>query len=206
MEYVLKEFSSVEDVKGSEYYQLCSYHWEAEVPYRPKTFATVGVVNGELVAVLKCYEESPRTECTKRDDPVYMDSCLELFVAPVGDRCEYVNVECNSAGVFLTEFGDGKYNRSLVSSLTELSPLVSCFKGEDDKGSYWGVCVELTRKFVASLYKMDCSDVSFDSVRLNFYKCGDGCETQHYIAFSPVTTLPPGFHNPDCFVTFKKEI
>jgi hypothetical protein len=206
MEYILKEFSSLEDIKNSDFYELCSYHWESDVPYRPETFATVGVVNGELVAVLKCYEQSPRTECAKRDDPVYMDSCLEFFVAPVGDRCEYVNVECNSAGVFLTEFGDGKYNRSLVSALTELSPLVRSFKGDDEKGSYWGVCVELTRNFIADLYKMDADEVSFNSIKLNFYKCGDGCETQHYVAFSPVTTLPPGFHNPDCFVTFKKEI
>jgi hypothetical protein len=206
MEYCLKEFSSVEEIKTEVFYELSSYHWEAELPYRPKVYANIGVVNGSLVAVLKCYEANPRTECTKRDDPIYTDSCLELFVAPVSGRKEYVNVECNSKGVFLCEFGDGKYNRSLVSQLTALSPTVDGFSGEDANGVFWGVCVELTKFFVADLYKMDCGDISFDSIRLNFYKCGDGCEIQHYVAFAPVTDLPPGFHNPDCFVAFKKEI
>lgn len=206
MEYILKEFLSVEELKNSSFYELSSYHWEALEPYRPKVFANIGLVNGELTAVLKCYEAEPRTECTKRDDPVYTDSCLELFVAPVRHRAEYVNVECNSKGVFLCEFGDGKYNRCLVSDLTKLSPVVSSFTSYDENGAYWGVCIELTKTFVADLYKIILDDVLFDLIRLNFYKCGDGCEVQHYVAFSPVTTLPPGFHNPDCFVAFKKEI
>ena len=44
------------------------------------------------------------------------------------------------------------------------------------------------------------------AIRANFYKCGDDCEIPHYIAFAPVTTLPPGFHNPDCFMEFKRSI
>ncbi len=204
MEYCLKEFSSVEEIKAADLYELTSYHWEAQVPYRPKVYANIGVVNGSLVAVLKCYEANPRTECIKRDDPVYTDSCLELFVAPISDRKEYVNVECNSKGIFLCEFGEGKYNRGLVSQLTALSPSVNSFKGEDTNGVYWGVCVELTKAFIADLYKVNQCEIAFTSIRLNFYKCGDGCPIQHYVAFAPVTDLPPGFHNPSCFVTFKK--
>ncbi len=206
MDCLLKEFSSVEELKNEAFYEVSSYHWEAEKPYRPKTFANVGVVNGDLVAVLKCYEINPRTECTQRDSAVYTDSCLEFFVAPVSDRKEYVNVECNSKGVFLSEFGEGKYNRVLVSAVTELSPEVDSFASVDENGSYWGVVIKLTRSFVADVYKIGSWDVNFDIIRLNFYKCGDECETQHYLAFAPVTTLPPGFHNPDSFVVFKKEI
>ena len=46
-------------------------------------------------------------------------------------------------------------------------------------------------------------NIDFSSVRANFYKCGDECETPHYIAMFPVTTLPPGFNNPECFKEFK---
>ncbi len=206
MEYILREFSSFDDLKESQPYRLSSYHWEAPVPYRPETYANIGIVNNSLCAVLKCYEQNPRTECTNRDDPVYTDSCVEFFVAPVSYRSEYINVECNSKGVFLCEFGDGKYNRVLSASVTRFSPVVESFVGEDNKGAYWGVYITLTKEFVADIYNTKIDDVVFDSINLNFYKCGDSCAVPHYLAFSPVTTLPPGFHNPESFVTFNKEI
>ncbi len=206
MEYVLKEFKSNADLLNGDFYQLSSYHWEADTPYRPLTYANVGIVGDSLVAVLKCYEDDPKADCLNRDDPIYTDSCLEFFVAPVSEKDEYINVECNSKGVFLSEFGAGKYGRRLVSDLTPLSPSVDSFSGEDDNGAYWGVFVEITKEFVYSVYKINIDCIDFSKVKLNFYKCGDGCQIPHYLTFSPVTTLPPGFHNPDCFATFKKEI
>ncbi len=205
MGYILKEYISAGELLSSDLLELSSFHWEADEPYRPLVLANVGIVNGELVAVLKAYETDPRAVCLRRDDPVYTDSCLELFVALVEGRAEYVNVECNSKGVFLSEFGSGKFNRRLVRDITALSPEVTPFVGSDSNGSYWGVSVALSKSFVAEVYGVDVSDVTFNSVKLNFYKCGDCCEVAHYAAFSPVTTLPPGFHNPDCFVEFKKE-
>lgn len=206
MEYILKNFSSIDALKNAEFYELSSYHWEAPVPYRPKAYATIGIINESLVAILKCYEAEPRAVLAERDAAIYTDSCLELFIAPISSRAEYFNVECNSKGAFLCEFGDGKYNRALVSSLTGLSPLVESFFGEDSNGSFWGVKIEITKKFISDLYKIQKELINFNEIKLNFYKCGDECEIPHYLAFSPVTTLPPGFHNPDCFATFKREI
>ena len=206
MEYVLKEFASVDALFNTELFELSSYHWEAQEPYRPGTYANIGIVDGEIVAILKCYEADPRAVLDERDAPIYTDSCLELFVAPIEGRAEYVNVECNSKGAFLCEFGDGKYDRALVSSLTAFSPDVCSFSGVDSNGCYWGVKIELTKAFVSDLYKINFGEITFNKIRLNFYKCGDGCDIPHYLAFSPVTTLPPGFHNPICFATFKREI
>ena len=204
MEYILNEISSVEELKNSSLYELMHYHWEENPPYRPKTYANIGVVSGSLCAVLKCYEEKPKADCINRDDPVYTDSCLEFFVAPISQRNEYINVECNSKGVFLCEFGAGKHERVLLASLTEFSPFVESFKGLDEKGAYWGVFVALSKEFVSDVYKTSIDEITFDTIKLNFYKCGDGCSIPHYLAFSPVTTLPPGFHNPECFATFKR--
>ena len=206
MEYVIKEFKSNADLLNGDLYQISSYHWEADIPYRPLTYANVGVVEDSLVAVLKCYEEDPKADCLNRDDTIYTDSCLEFFVAPVSSRKEYINVECNSKGVFLCEFGEGKYDRVLLATMTELSPLVESFEGLDEKGTYWGVFVALSKELISDVYKVSFDEITFDTIKLNFYKCGDGCSVPHYLAFSPVTTLPPGFHNPECFATFKKEI
>ena len=70
------------------------------------------------------------------------------------------------------------------------------------KGSFWGVTVKLTKAFLQELYETE--KIDFTTVKANFYKCGDDCDVPHYLAFSPVTTLPPGFHNPECFAVFKK--
>ena len=195
-------YNNIDEFNKECFHRLLSYHWESEPPYRPQTYFKMGVVGEDLVATLKCYEENPRAVFTERDDPIYKDSCLEFFVAPVEGREEYVNVESNSNGAFLCEFGKGKHDRVLVSSLTPLSPVMESFEGEDLMGAFWGVTVTLTKGFLCALYKVE--DINFDTVKANFYKCGDDCEIQHYLAFSPVSTLPPGFHNPECFAVFKK--
>lgn len=202
---VYNELCFYDDPKQFEkecFHRLTSYHWESAPPYRPLTYFKVGVVGDSLVAILKCYEENPRTVCVNRDEPVYTDSCLEFFVAPIEGRDEYINVEMNSEGVFLSEFGKGKYDRVFISTLTDKIPVVESFKGDDAGGAYWGVMVTLTKDFFCELYKIN--DFSFTKIKANFYKCGDGCEIPHYLAFSPVTTLPPGFHNPECFAVFVK--
>ncbi len=198
----LRVYNNLAEFENDCWNRLTSYHWESETPYRPSTYFKMGVVGEELVATLQCYEENPRAVFENRDDPVYRDSCLEFFVAPLEDREEYINVEMNSKGAFLCEFGKGKFDRVFVGSLTENSPIVEAFKGEDMNGAFWGVTVKLTKDFLRELYKTE--KIDFTTVKANFYKCGDDCEIQHYLAFSPVTTLPPGFHNPRCFAVFKK--
>ena len=184
--------------------ELKSYHWEAEKPYRPRTYFKMAVVNGVLTARLLCFEAEPRAVYTERDEPAYKDSCLEFFVAPVKDREEYINIESTSNGTFLCEFGKGKTDRRFIKEITKFAPRVKPFK--DCIGEMcWGVTVTVPNRLIAELYGIDEADLDFSEVRANFYKCGDDCETPHYLAFSPVTTLPPGFHNPECFAIFKGE-
>ncbi len=195
-------YNDLKDFENQCFHRMTSYHWESDPPYRPLTYFKMGVVEDNLVAILKCYEENPRAVYVNRDDPVYTDSCLEFFVAPVEDCDEYINVEMNSRGAFLAEFGKGKYDRVFVRTITDKSPLVEAFKGEDANGIFWGVKATLTKEFLCDIYKK--ADFDYTLVKANFYKCGDECEIPHYIAFSPVTTLPPGYHNPECFAIFKK--
>lgn len=192
------------EFEKSDFLRMKSYHWESEPPYRPKTYFKIGVVGDDLAAVLKCYESNPKADFTERNAPVYRDSCLEFFVLPIAERKEYINIEVNSKGIFLCEFGDGRENRVQVSSLTETFPRVRAFFGKDLQGDFWAVDIRLTKKFLSELYNIQEEKFDFSVVKANFYKCGDDCEVPHYIAFAPVTTLPPGFHNPECFAVFEK--
>ncbi len=200
----LEFFSSKREFDCRAFTEFCSYHWEAESPYRPRCFFKLGVVDGVLSAVLKAYEKNPRAVFENRDDPIYMDSCLEFFVKPLDGRDEYINIECNSKGAFLCEYGKGRENRVLLKDITALSPSVVPFKGNDQGGDYWGVEITLSKELLTSVYNICEDKTAFERVFANFYKCGDECDTPHYIAFSPVSTLPPGFHNPQCFAEFIK--
>ena len=197
-------YDDIAEFNNECFHRLTNYHWESDPPYRPATYFKMGVVDDSLVATLKCYEENPRAVFTQRDDPVYNDSCLEFFVAPISGRDEYINVEMNSRATFLCEYGKGKYDRVFLKSFTDAEPAVEAFNGTDAQGAFWGVTATLTKEFLSAVYNISKSDIDFETVKANFYKCGDACDVQHYLAFSPVTTLPPGFHNPECFAIFKK--
>ncbi len=197
----LCSYDNYESFEKECYHKMTSYHWEAPVPYRPDTYYKVGIIGKSIVAQLKCYEENPKAVYENRDDPIYKDSCLEFFVKPFEEFPEYINVECNSKGAFLCEIGEGKHGRQLLKAVTDLSPIVESFFGRDAKGSYWGVKIEITEDLLKGVFEI--SSVNFSIVSCNFYKCGDECEIPHYLAASPVTTLPPGFHNPQCFAKYK---
>lgn len=201
-----KNFFLVHDGHSADelpFIELKSYHWEAPVPYRPRTFAKMFVLNNELSARLICYESSPKAVYNSRDERIWCDSCLEFFVAPLSSRSEYINIETNSRGAYLSQFGASRDGRVFLKTLTDIAPDVKSFKGEDESGAFWGVDVRISKKLLSALYKESEENIDFSSVRANFYKCGDECETPHYIAMFPVTTLPPGFHNPGCFKEFK---
>lgn len=180
----------------------CS-HWEAPVPYRPQTFAKMFVLNNELCARLLCCESSPKAVYKNRDERIWCDSCLEFFVAPLPTKSEYINIETNSRGAYLSQFGKEREGRVFLKELTDLAPGVKSFNGKNENGDFWGVDIRISKKLLSELYGVSEEAVDFSSVKANFYKCGDECETPHYLAMFPVTTLPPGFHNPQCFKEFK---
>lgn len=188
-----------EDIASLPYTQIASFHWEQPVPYRPAAFFRFAALrSGGLICELKCFESSPKAVYTQIDSPVYKDSCLEFFIAPVCSRSEYINIECNSVGAYLAQFGSQRDGRRSLSELCTAAPAVTPFKGRDECGDFWGVRIVLSGQLIHELYGTGYTN----AVRANFYKCGDQTQTPHYAAFSPVTDMPPGFHNPSCFADF----
>lgn len=176
--------------------RIDSFHWEGDPPYRPHSVARLCAVRGGGIHYRAFSEETPlRAVCTGRDEPVYEDSCLELFLNPCPEQSDcYLNVEINPNGAFLCQFGPSREGRRWVREQTPLAPQVTAFC----ESGGWGVVVHLSEAFLQALYGGDYH-TQRRTMRGNFYKCGDRTVHPHYGAFSPVDTLPPGFHNPDCF-------
>ncbi|MCM1365526.1 MAG: carbohydrate-binding family 9-like protein [Ruminococcus sp.] len=171
------------------------YQWESEAPYRPKNAFQMCFVGGKGIYVrMKTDEKVLRVSCRGRDEPVYEDSCMEFFFMPVAAREEYINIEVNPIGAYLSQFGSGKENRVFVKSLTNVQPTVHSEITRDG----WqteifipcGLFFELNGEEFTACAGEYCG---------NFYKCGDKTDTAHYGSFAPMTDLPPGFHNPKLF-------
>lgn len=178
---------------------ISSFHWEGENPFCPPSFAQLCGVRGKgISARLWSFELDPRCVGTKRDDPVYEDSCLELFLQPVAGRPEYINFEMNSAGVYLSQFGEGRGNRIFLKDLCDFEPSISCFEVKENGETAWGVEIFISEALIGKVYSNDYI-LSPGEMKGNFYKCGDKTPVPHYGAYFPVGSAVSGFHNPGCF-------
>lgn len=182
--------------------KIDSFHWENENPFRPASYAQLcGVLHKGLYARLWSYEENPRCVNTKRDEPVYEDSCLEFFLQPVSENPAYINFEMNCNGVYLSQYGEKRENRVFLKEFCSLEPTISCFQVTENGKAAWGVEIFLSEALISEIYKTDyaLSPCEFSG---NFYKCGDKTPKPHYGAMFPAGSMQLGFHNPSCFGKF----
>ena len=206
MEYIAPIFKSAADAKDFHVAAIDSFHWEKDGYSRPESYAAVfGVEDEGIHAVLWSFEDNLRIECKKRDDPVYTDSCLEFFIAPVEGDKRYMNFEVNPKGVYLSQIGEIRENRRFIKEFTDLEPVIKTITVEENGKTAWGYDILLPCKFISALYGVDFK-VEECKMKGNFYKCADSSVTPHYGAHFPVTTAALGFHNPDCFgnIIFRK--
>lgn len=199
LEYIAPIFKSSFQAKDFPVVRIDSFHWEKDGYSRPESYAALFAVENEgLHAVLWSFEENIRCECTKRDDPVYTDSCLEFFIAPVEGDARYMNFEVNPKGVYLSQIGEKRENRRFIKELTSLEPVIMPMTVEEDGKTAWGCDILIPCEFISELYGVDFR-LGGNKMRGNFYKCADSSVTPHYGAYFPVNSAALGFHNPDCF-------
>ncbi len=199
MEYIVPLFKSKNNIKEVPSVSISSFHWEKDGYSRPESYAALFAVENEgIYARLWSFEDNIRCECIKRDDPVYKDSCLELFLMPVEGDSRYVNFEMNKNGVYLSQIGEKREGRAFIKEISSLEPVITPFEVEENGKTAWGCEIFLSDSFIADVYKKDYSTAERE-IKGNFYKCADSSSTPHYGAFFPVTTASLGFHNPDCF-------
>lgn len=199
MEYIVPLFASKKDAKEFPTAPISSFHWEKDGYSRPESYAAMFAVENEgIYARLWSFEDNIRCECTKRDDPVYTDSCLELFLMPVKGDSRYINFEVNKNGVYLSQIGEKRENRTFIKEVSSLEPVITPFEVKENGKTAWGCEIFLPDSFIADVYQKDYSTAE-QTIKGNFYKCADFSVTPHYGAHFPVATAELGFHNPACF-------
>jgi len=144
------------------------------------------------------------TETTHRatyqlpNEPVFKDSCVELFIA-VDDSGNYYNFEFNSLGTCLASYGKDRNNRLKLTPevIAKICRQIKWVNYSPSKHQFdW----ELTLIFPAEAFCFH--QVKYQpsqQFRVNFYKCGDELPEPHYLAWNPVRSEVMDFHQPRFF-------
>ena len=198
-EYLTYCFEKEPDWEKVPIGKIDCFQWENEEKYRPETSFRLYLVQSKgIFLTMKTDETHLRITCKDRDDPCWQDSCMEFFFRPFADREEYINIEMNPAGAYLSEIGKGKGDRRFVKELTKEEVVIRTEVTENG----WSLSLFVPDPFIRSLFGKGF-DYHCGEFYGNFYKCGDRTERPHYGSFSPMSTLPPGFHNPELFAKIK---
>lgn len=188
--YVFENEISWQDVPEEK---LGCFLWDSAAEYN--VYFKMCFLKGRGIALrMRCNETELRSVGKVRDDRVWEDSCMEMFICPFENRDEYVNFEINCEGVYLSQFGATRENRVLIKDLTDIEAQVATDITDDG----WSLELFVPCKLISEVYKQEfMADNCI--IKGNFTKCGDLTKYPHYISYSKLAGLDKGFHNPEYF-------
>ena len=181
--------------------------------HRPRTRARLAWDDEGLCGLFRVEDRHVRSVHTRFGDPVYQDSCVEVFLQPKPGR-GYLNFEMNAGGALLaSHVTDHRRTPDGFAAFTKLaeedgrrvavrSTLPGVIEPEIDGPVDWQLAffipTALLEKFVGPI-----GPLAGQEWRANLYKCGDRTSHPHWASWSPVDAL--NFHLPHCFGTLRFE-
>ncbi len=170
-------------------------NWEA-YPYAPRVNVRVAHSDTALALMFEVEEEHLRAVTTTSNGPVWEDSCVEFFVKnPEGEG--YFNFEINCIGTALAAFRRSRtdadhFDEERMSRVRHFGSLPQEPVDQVGEGQRWWM-VEIIPFSLLGLERAP------QSLKCNFYKCGDGCLKPHFLSWSPIASAEPNFHCPEFF-------
>ncbi|MGL5262502.1 MAG: carbohydrate-binding family 9-like protein, partial [Bacteroides sp.] len=111
--------------------------------------------------------------------------------------------ECNCAGTILVGVGEDRDNRERASQdiLNQVQRWSSL--GREPFEEKIGECSwEIALIIPYSVFfKHQIEKLDNQSLKANFYKCGDELQTPHFLSWNPIDLETPNFHCPKYFGT-----
>jgi hypothetical protein len=184
------------------------FHAESEF-FHPRTTARLMSDKKGFHLFFRVEDRHVIARCTRYQDQVCRDSCVEFFVEPPGKR-GYFNFEFNAAGTLLLfhiqdpQYVNGRFNisKAVPRKLIRDMRIHATFKAPV-KTEVPGPVVWFLQAFIPfSVFEETIGPVSTApgaTWRGNFYKCGS--DYPHYACWSPVGLL--NFHQPQHFGTLR---
>ncbi|MDR0937854.1 MAG: hypothetical protein LBN29_00650 [Mediterranea sp.] len=187
------------DKEGVGFEPIANVNW-AEYPYRPEVKFRVAHTDDAILLHYQVKEASVRARYATDNAPVWTDSCVEFFSIPASDGI-YYNLECNCAGTVLLAAGPAREGREqappeATSLIRRWASLGHAPFEERVADTTWEVALIIPYK---AFFKHHIESLDGQTLRANFYKCGDELRTPHFLSWNPIGTATPDFHRPEFF-------
>jgi hypothetical protein len=179
---------------------LSHYLW-LDNGYMPFVQARLFHTDSALHIRFQVQEEKPLVSCRKPNEPVYEDSCVELFLQPAPESdARYLNFEMNAAGTLLLQIGESRHDRHFIPATEHSQFNIKAESGcrLPDGTAYWQVELSIPYSWLQSIFSEFQPAVGC-TMRGNLYKCGDRTELPHYGCWSLVTSPTPDYHRSGDF-------
>lgn len=175
-------------------------NWKA-YSYKPSVTFYLAHDNQHLFILYKVTEENIRAKYVNDNDAVWEDSCVEAFFSKDINK-GYFNIEVTCIGTALVGFGKGRDNRTLLGedwmkTIKRASSLGKEIIGKDNVNGDWWLQLATPLKMLGVK--------KGQTIRANFYKCGDECKVPHFLSWQPIITPQPDFHQPAFFAELTLE-
>lgn len=168
-----------------------------EYPYAPEVRLNLAFSDEVLALLYRVREEHVLGSVLENNGPVWEDSCVETFIKdPMSDG--YFNFEVNCIGSKLAAHRLSRTDFELFAEdkLSQVRCLGSLPHQQTDMvnaaGGEWRLVVMIPFSVLGL-------EEAPQSLRCNFYKCGDRCMQPHYLSWSPIGLPEPDFHCPEFF-------
>ncbi len=175
--------------------------------HRPRTDARLLWTDDGLAGIFRVRDRYVRCRHTRFQDPVYEDSCVEVFLQPKPDR-GYLNFEMNCGGALLSSHvTDARRVPGGFAAFTRLpdahgrqvrvrSSLPAVVEPEIEGSLEWELAFFVPTALLEA-YVGPIGRLAGQQWRANLYKCGDRTSHPHWASWAPVDAL--NFHLPHCF-------
>lgn len=171
--------------------------------YKPEV--CFNIAYNDQCLLLKYWVQEKYVKAVYREinDPVFKDSCVELFIAFDNDD-NYYNLEFNCLGTALAGYGSGKNNRiALPASLIKRIKSRHHIKSPGDAAEPL-ISWELTLSIPFQVFKyQNIKSLKGQTCRVNLYKCGDDLPEPHFLSWNNIINPYPEFHLPGFFGQLK---
>lgn len=194
----LKEqvLDSALELKGARF-DVQQVNWPADFPYAPMCSGRIARTKDALVVDFRVSGLDLRAQNNEDNGRQWEDSCVEVFIQDPS-RAVYYNFEVNPLGKVLACTGPDRNHRVPRPSV-EMQQILRFGQRENgplDQSGVQSWRVGLVIPF--SLIGVDPEHLP-NSIRANFYKCGDLTAHPHFLSWAPISTEKPDFHRPDFF-------
>lgn len=165
-----------------------------EYSYSPDVTVYIASSDTALCLLYKVKEEHVLGAVLENNGPVWEDSCVETFIKdPVGDGYYNLEVTCIATKLAAHRLSRTEFELFDAESISRIRCFSTLPHTQTDLSNKEWMVGEIIPFASLGLEKAP------ESLKVNFYKCGDKCRQPHFLSWSPIDLPTPNFHCPEFF-------